>query len=86
MTFQRLLVGLVDLCRSNALRVVVAGGLLAVFAGWYAGRHLGIDTETDDMFAESLPWRQRAKIFAEAFPQFQNLLVVVIDAKEPEAA
>jgi uncharacterized protein len=85
MTFQRLLVGLVDLCRRNALRVVVAGGLVAVFAGWYADRRLGIDTETDDMFAETLPWRQRAKIFAEAFPQFQNLLVVVIDAKEPEA-
>jgi hopanoid biosynthesis associated RND transporter like protein HpnN len=86
MTFQRLLAGLVDLCRRNALPVVVAGGLVAVFAGWYADRRLGIDTETDDMFAESLPWRQRAKMFAEAFPQFQNLLVVVIDAKEPEAA
>ncbi len=86
MTFQRLLVGLVDLCRRNALRVVVAGGFLAIFAGWYADRHLGIDTETDDMFAESLPWRQRAKAFSTAFPQFQNLLVVVIDAKEPEEA
>jgi uncharacterized protein len=86
MIFQRLLIGLVDLCRHNALRVVVAGGILAVFAGWYAHRHLGIDTETDDMFAESLPWRQRAKMFSEAFPQFQNLLVVVIDAKEPEEA
>ena len=85
MTFQRLLVGLVDLCRRNALRVVVAGGFLAIFAGWYADRHLGIDTETDDMFAESLPWRQRAKALT-AFPQFQNLLVVVIDAKEPEEA
>ena len=86
MFFQRLLVGLVDLCRRNALRVVVGGAILAVFAGWYADRHLGIDTETDDMFAESLPWRQRAKMFTEAFPQFQNLLVVVIDAGEPEEA
>ena len=84
MTFQRLLVGLVDLCRRNALRVVLAGAFLAVFAGWYADRHLGINTDTDDMFAASLPWRQRAELFKSLFPQFRDLLVAVIDAKEPE--
>ena len=86
MTFQRLLVGLVDLCRRNALRVVLAGAFLAVFAGWYADRHLGINTDTDDMFAASLPWRQRAELFKSLFPQFRDLLVAVIDAKEPEEA
>ena len=86
MTFQRLLVGLVDLCRRNALRVVLAGAFLAIFAGWYADRHLGINTDTDDMFAASLPWRQRAELFKSLFPQFRDLLVAVIDAKEPEEA
>ena len=86
MTFQRLLVGLVDLCRRNALRVVLTGGLLAVFAGWYAADHLGINTDTDEMFAASLPWRQRAELFKSYFPQFRDLLVAVIDAKEPEEA
>jgi uncharacterized protein len=86
MTFQRLLVGLVDLCRRNALRVVLAGAFLAVFAGWYADRYLGINTDTDDMFAASLPWRQRAELFKSYFPQFRDLLVAVIDAKEPEEA
>src|SRR5262245_35673582 len=46
MIFQRLLVGLADLCRRNALLVVVAGVLVAVFAGCYAGRSLGIDPVT----------------------------------------
>jgi uncharacterized protein len=86
MIFQRLLVGLVDLCRRNALRVVLAGACLAVFAGWYADRHLGINTDTDQMFAASLPWRQRAELFKNLFPQFRDLLVAVIDAKEPEEA
>jgi len=86
MTFQHLLVGLVDLSRRNALRVVIAGTVLAVFAGWYADRHLGINTDTDDMFAASLPWRQRAELFKSLFPQFRDLLVAVIDAKEPEEA
>jgi hopanoid biosynthesis associated RND transporter like protein HpnN len=86
MTFQRLLVGLVDRCGRNALHVVLAGGLVAVFAGWYAAGHLGISTDTDLMFAESLPWRQRAMMFKSYFPQFQDLLVAVIDAREPEEA
>jgi hopanoid biosynthesis associated RND transporter like protein HpnN len=86
MTFQRLLVGLVDRCGRNALHVVLAGGLLAAFAGWYAAGHLRISTDTDLMFAESLPWRQRAMMFKSYFPQFQDLLVAVIDAREPEEA
>jgi uncharacterized protein len=86
MTFQRLLVGLVDFCRRHALRVVLAGSLLAIFAGWYADAHLGINTDTDQMFAASLPWRQRAELFKSYFPQFRDLLVAVIDAKEPEEA
>ena len=86
MTFQRLLVGLVDFCRRNALPVVFTGGLLAAFAGWYAADHLGINTDTDEMFAASLPWRQRAELFKSYFPQFRDLLVAVVDAKEPEEA
>jgi hopanoid biosynthesis associated RND transporter like protein HpnN len=66
--------------------VILAGAALAVFAGWYAVGHLGITTDTDQMFAASLPWRQRAEVFKRDFPQFQDLLVAVIDAKEPEQA
>src|SRR5262249_19081301 len=86
MTFQTLLIGLVDRCWRGAWRVVIAGGALAVFAAWYAAGHLGISTDTDLMFAESLPWRQRAITFRADFPQFRDLLVAVIDAGEPEEA
>jgi hopanoid biosynthesis associated RND transporter like protein HpnN len=86
MTFSALLVGLVDFCRRNAPSVVLAGVLLVIFSGWYAAGHLGITTETDEMFAASLPWRQRAEMFKKLFPQFQDLLAAVIDAREPEEA
>jgi uncharacterized protein len=86
MNFQRLLVGLVDRCRRNALLVMLAGLILAIFSGWYASGHLGITTDTDEMFAASLPWRQRAEMFKKLFPQFQDLLVAVIDAREFEEA
>ncbi len=86
MTLQRLLLGLVDCCRRSALLVLLAGAALSVFGGIYAAGHLGIDTDTDDMFATSLPWRRAALTFKAEFPQFSDLLVAVIDAKEPEEA
>ena len=86
MVFQRLLVGLVDYCRRHGLLVALGGLALAGFAGVYAAHHLGISTDTDEMFARSLPWRQRALAFKAEFPQFSDLLVAVIDAKEPEQA
>jgi uncharacterized protein len=82
----RLLAGLVDASRRHALLVVIAGALLAVVACLVAATHLGVTTDTDQMFAQSLPWRQNASQLAKDFPQFQNLLVAVVDAKEPEQA
>ncbi|HEY3909509.1 MAG TPA: MMPL family transporter [Stellaceae bacterium] len=86
MVFQRLLVGLVDFCRRHAVVVFVCALAVAGFAGFYAAHHLGITTDTDKMFAASLPWRQRQLAFSADFPQFNDLLVAVIDAREPEEA
>jgi hopanoid biosynthesis associated RND transporter like protein HpnN len=82
----RLLVGLVDFSRRNALAVVLACVLLAAFSAWFAMHHLGVSTDTDRMFAASLPWRQRAVEMNKDFPQFHDLLVAVIDSKIPEEA
>ena len=84
MVFQRLLVGLIDYCRRHGSLVVVGGLALAGFAGFYAAHRLVISTDTDEMFAQNLPWRQRALAFKAEFPQFSDLLVAVVDAKEPE--
>jgi hopanoid biosynthesis associated RND transporter like protein HpnN len=86
MRSQHLLVGVIDFCRRNARAVVLASVVLAVFAGFYAGGHLDLSSETDRLFAANLSWRQRAAALKTDFPQFQNLLVAVIDAREPEEA
>jgi hopanoid biosynthesis associated RND transporter like protein HpnN len=86
MRFQYLLVGLIDYCRQNAWAVVSASVVLAAFALFYAAGHLELSSETDRLFAANLPWRQRAAALKTDFPQFQNLLVAVIDAREPEEA
>jgi len=83
---ERLLTRLVDASRRYAWTVVLAGILLAGGAGLSASRHLGVNTNTDEMFSASLPWRQREIAFERAFPELQGLLVAVIDAKVPEAA
>src|SRR3981081_587213 len=66
--------------------VVLAGILLAAGSGFYASRHLGVNTDTDQMFSASLPWRQRAMALDRAFPQSQDLLVAVVDAHGREEA
>src|ERR1700759_1879462 len=86
MGFQSLLVGLVDFCRRHAALVFAGAIAFAVFAGVFAATHLGIITDTDEMFSASLPWRQRALAFRAEFPQFTDVLAIVIDAKEPEEA
>ena len=83
---KRRLVQLVDASRRHAILVVLGGFLLAGFSAWFAAEHLGVSTDTDLMFAQSLPWRQRAMAMDKAFPQFRDLLVAVIDARIPEEA
>src|SRR5271166_3374644 len=82
----RLLAGLVDFSRRHAVSVLLGGVLLASFAGWFAATHLGVSTNTDLMFSDRLRWRQRSMEMAKDFPQFQNLLVAVVNARIPEEA
>jgi hopanoid biosynthesis associated RND transporter like protein HpnN len=82
----RLLVRLVDLSRRHSLSVVVGGVLLALLSGWVASVHLGVSTDTDLLFKDTLPWRQQAVELSRDFPQFRDLLVAVVDARIPEEA
>ena len=68
-------------------RLVFATGLLlgALFAG-LAVLRLGVTTDTDTLFAASLPWKQREAELKRLFPDSTDLLVAVIDADTPEAA
>ena len=76
----RLIVGLAEFSRRHALVVALGGLLLAALPPPGRGRHhLGVSTDTDRMFSRSLPWRQQAAEFDTDFPQFDNLLVAVIE-------
>ncbi len=77
---------LTERCARHAAAVVVIGLVLGVLAGLVSYSRLGISTDTDALFADSLPWKQNATKFNAQFPQFQNLIVAVIDATIPEEA
>lgn len=82
----RLLSQLVSQCCRRAWTVALAGLVLAALCCWYSAGHLGVTTDTDQLFSSSLPWRQRNIAYDKAFPQFRNLLVAVVDAQTPEEA
>ncbi len=86
MFFPAFLAGIVARCSRHAGLVVLAGLALGVVCAGLAATRLGVSTDTDALFAASLPWRQRAMALDRDFPQNRDLLVVVIDGRIPEEA
>ena len=80
------LAAIARLSSRHAVWLVLAGLLIGIGSAVYTKRHLGIDTNTDDLFSAKLPWRQAQMAMDKDFPQYQDLLVGVIDAKTPEEA
>ena len=72
-------------CR-RALPVVLAGIVLAGLCLWQAATRLGVSTDTDRLFSDSLPWHRQEAAFNRQFPQFKDLVVAVVDGVSPEVA
>ena len=64
--------------------MVVASILLSIGCGVFAAHRFAINTDINQLISPHLPWRQRQLAFDEAFPQLQNQIIVVIDARTPE--
>ncbi len=73
-------------CARNAWLVLA----LAVLAGgasyWTVTTRLGVSTDTGKLFSASLPWKRRGAELQRAFPQGEDTLALVIDARIPEEA
>lgn len=76
----------VDWIRRGAPWVVAAALLSAGLALSYTRDNLGINTDTGDMFSDTLPWRRTYLDFADTFTQFSDLMVVVVDGDTPDLA
>ena len=63
------------------LSLVVTGALL-----YYTVNNLGINTDTAEMLSETLPFRRNYEAFKTAFPQYDDAMLIVVDAETPELA
>jgi len=76
----------VELSRRYAGLLVLIALALSVLGGVFTARHISFDTDLNKLIAANLPWRQREAEMDRAFPQDNDLLAIVIDAKTPDLA
>ncbi len=77
---------LVEISRRFAPAVVVVGFLVTLGLGGLAATRLGMDSDVQKLLSDKEPWQQKVAAFDRAFPQFGNLLAVVVDGDTPDAA
>src|SRR5690348_16418591 len=77
---------LVDLARRRAAAIAICGLLLSLTAALYAATHLAVDTDLDHMLPSDVAWRRNEIALDRAFPQNNNLLVIVLDGKTGDLA
>ncbi len=82
--YRPFLVGVVDRCRRAALWVVLAGLAVAGLSLGYSVNYLTLDTDPMNLLDPDLPFRQLSRSFDAAFPQLDDLIVVVVDQGSPE--
>ena len=75
-----------DFISRHSFLVVALSALATAGVLFYTATHFRIDTELSDMISEKLPYRKLEKDFQTAFPRFKETIVVVVDARTPEAA
>jgi hopanoid biosynthesis associated RND transporter like protein HpnN len=77
---------IVEFARRNAAAIAIGGLVLSLGGGFYAAAHLAVDTDLDHMLPADVAWRQNEIALDQAFPQNNNLLVIVIDGETGDLA
>lgn len=72
------IVGIVNWARRYAVLCVLLFLAAAALGLTYTANNLRMDTDTDHLFADSLPWRQAQIQENKNFPQFNDLIVAVV--------
>jgi len=65
---------------------LLAFAVSTVLLGYYVAGHLGVNSDTEALVSEKLPWHQDFLKFKAAFPQLENTILIVIDGDTPEQA
>jgi uncharacterized protein len=81
-----ILVRTIDLCTRHPWTVILAAAVLSAAAALYAVQNFAINTDVSKLLSPELPWRQREHAFETAFPQRNDIILVVVEADTPERA
>ena len=84
--FARVLPAWVDFARVHGQAVIWTCLLITLLAGALTYTRLGVNSDNLLLISKDVPSRQNMDAFAELFPDLENALLVVIDAKTPELA
>jgi uncharacterized protein len=76
------IVRIVDFCARHRWSLIAAGILLVTAAAAYDFARFSINTDSDALISQDLPWHQRQLALSEAFPQ--RGISVVVTAPTPE--
>ena len=82
----RLLLNWVRLVRRAAPVVLLLTFALAFFAVRYTMDNISMNTDTEDMLSAELPWRKLDQEYERLFPQYDNNILIVLEAATPDQA
>ncbi|MEN8206514.1 MAG: MMPL family transporter [Pseudomonadota bacterium] len=66
--------------------IVIVAVLLTGFSLYYTVHNLGIHTDTGKMLSPDLSFQQALRDYRQAFPQYTDTLVVVVESSTPDRA
>jgi hopanoid biosynthesis associated RND transporter like protein HpnN len=81
---QTALVRTIDFCTHHAGKVISVALLLTAISLSYAVHNFAISTDVSKLLSSDIPWRQREADFERAFPQRNEIILVVVQAPTPE--
>jgi len=84
--YRHVLISWTDSVRRRALAVVLVSIALAVGASVYVAKNFAVNTDTLAMLSTELPWQRWWYQEHEAFPQFHDTLVVMIEGQTADIA
>ena len=77
---------IVRACCNQAAIVLMVSVLMGGAAAEYIARHFALESDTLELISPDLPWRRDKASFDAAFPQLNDVIVVVVDGATPELA
>ena len=81
-----LLLEWVSFVRKAGAMVLVVVFALAFFAMRYTVDNLSMNTDTEHMLSEDLAWRKLDQEYERLFPQYDNNILIVVEAATPDQA